>query len=431
MNATALYADYSFNSNITQTIFEFKFSSGIKNYGAKVDFDWFASVRHQLKFGAQYTYHIFMPSSSSARTGDNVFLPKVDNLHANEYAAYASHTWEVTDKLQLNTGLRISAFNQIGPYTVLSEKSNGEFDTIRKYTSGEDVTTHWGLEPRFNMRYSLNSKSSIKASVTKNLQYIHLASNSGNSLPTDIWVPSTLKVKPQIGIQYALGYFRNFKDNMFESSIEVYYKDLLNQIDFKDNYTPQINRPVEQDFAFGKGWSYGVELFFKKRTGKLTGWIGYTLSWAMRQFPDINGGRVYPYRYDRRHDLSIVASYELSKKWSFSGTFVYGTGLAFTLPVSRTFVEGQIVDIYGDRNSYRLAPYHRMDLAATYTPRKNENRKFKSSWTFALYNVYSRLNPYFIYFDVKGSLATNDLGIQAKQVSLFPIIPSVTWNFKF
>ncbi len=431
MNATAIYSNYQFSSNIKQTIFEFNFDSGIENFGTKVDFDYFASVRHQIKFGAQHTYHIFTPSTSSARTGENTFSQALDKLRAHEYAAYVNHTWDVNDKIQLNSGLRVSGFSQVGPYTQLQVNARNEFDTIKKFGTNEPVTNYWGLEPRFTLRYQLNSASSIKASVTRNMQYIHLASNSGNSLPTDVWVPSTLRVKPQIAIQYALGYFRNFKENTYEASVEVYYKDLQNQIDFRDNYTPQLNRPAEMDFVFGRGWAYGAEFFLKKRTGKFTGWIGYTLSWAMRQFPDIMGGKVFPYRFDRRHDLSVVAAYELSKKWSFAGTFVYGTGLAFTLPTGRAFIEGQIVDLYADRNAFRLAPYHRMDLAATYVPNPDSKKKFKSSWTFALYNVYSRLNPYFVYFETAGSPATNDLRLQAKQVSLFPIVPSVTWNFKF
>ncbi len=433
LNTSIIYSDFDFGTSVEQSQFRFSLNSGVRNLTTKVDFDYFASLRHQVKFGGQYIYHIFQPSVVQAQSGQNSFeLPGVKNLFAHEFALYANDQWDVTDLLQLNLGLRASAFVQTGPYIFERFADPNLLEQIerREFAKGERVAQYGGLEPRFGFRYSLDTKSSIKGGITRNMQYIHLASSSGNALPTDLWVPSTLKVKPQIGWQYSLGYFRNFFDNVYESSVELYYKSLQNQIDFRDGAVNGLNSNIENDLVFGRGEAYGAEFFLKKRTGKLTGWIGYTLAWAWRQFPDIMQGRRYPYKFDRRHDLSVVGSYEFDDRWTFSSTFVFATGNAFTVPESRYFIEGRIIDQIGDRNSYRLANYHRMDVAAVYTPRK-KGKRVESSWSFAIYNLYSRLNPYFIYIENEGSLQQQSLTVQAKQVSLFPIIPSVTWNFKF
>jgi hypothetical protein len=258
-----------------------------------------------------------------------------------------------------------------------------------------------------------------------------LVSNSGTTLPTDIWVPSTYRVKPQVGLQYAFGYFRNFNNNMFETSLELYYKSMQNQIEYREGYTPNTLKDPEEDFVFGKGWSYGSELFINKVKGRFTGWIGYTLSWTWRKFPDLNNGEKYPSKYDRRHDLSGVASYELNKKWKFSSVFVFGTGNAISLPKRFYFIDGTLTQEFSRINAYRMAPYHRLDLSATYTPQHKKQKKYSSNWVFSIYNVYSRLNPYFYYYDQQGSAANGTLSITAKQVSLFPIIPSVTWNVQW
>jgi hypothetical protein len=217
---------------------------------------------------------------------------------------------------------------------------------------------------------------------------------------------------------------------MYETSLEVYYRDMQHQIEFKNGYTPSLDDP-ENSFVFGRGWSYGSELFIHKQKGRFTGWIGYTLSWTWRKFPDLNEGKKYPAKYDRRHDLSVVGSYVLNDRWTLSGDFVFATGNATTLPQSFYFIEGTLTQDYGVINSYRMKSYHRLDLSAVYTPAPKPGRKFSHTWTFSVYNVYSRLNPYFIYFDQSGSALDGTLKVQAKQVSIFPVIPAVTWNFKF
>jgi len=330
----------------------------------------------------------------------------------------------------VNIGVRRNAFSQIGPYTrYIRDENENKLDCIA-YKRFQTIQQYTGFEPRFTARYIIDEAMSFKASVTRNLQFIHLVGNSGTTLPTDLWVPSTFTVKPQKSWQYAAGLFKNFKNNQYETSVELYYKSMRNQIEYKEGCTPSLKDP-ELDFVFGKGWSYGAEWFINKARGRLTGWIGYTLSWTWRQFDQLNGGAKYPAKYDRRHDLSIVGTYELSPKWKLGSVFVYGTGNATSLPVRFYFVEGVLTQEYSAINQYRLAPYHRLDLSATYTPKPVKHKKVQSSWVFGINNVYSRLNPYFVYFDQQGSALSGDLRVEARQVSLFPILPSVTWNFKW
>ena len=349
---------------------------------------------------------------------------------ANEYAAYIQDDWEVTDKLKINYGIRYSNFQQVGKYLAYSKDVNGNKIDSTYFGPGKTVKQYGGIEPRTTMRYAINEESSVKLAISRNLQYIHLVSNAGSTLPTDLWVPSTLNVKPQISWQYAAGYFRDFANSTFETSVEVYYKDMQNQIEYREGYTPSFADP-EEDFTFGRGWSYGAEFFINKVKGRLTGWVGYTLSWTWRKFPFLNDGEKYVSKFDRRHDMSVVATYELNKKWKLSSVFIYGTGNAVTVPERFYFINGVLTQENSRINSYRLAPYHRLDLSATYTPNQKKKRKYTGSWVFSIYNVYSRLNPYFIYFDQTGSPTSGNVKIDATQVSLFPIIPSVTWNVKF
>jgi hypothetical protein len=330
----------------------------------------------------------------------------------------------------LNYGVRYSLFQQTGKYTSYVRDVNGNKLDSAIYPTGKIVKQYGGLEPRATLRIELTETSSIKAAITRNLQYIHLVTNAGTTLPTDLWVPSTINVKPQLGWQYALGYFRNFENGMFETSLEMYYKTMKNQIEYKEGYTPSLRDP-EEEFVFGRGWSYGAEVFVNKPKGRLTGWVGYTLSWTWRRFPQLNDGEKYPSKYDRRHDLSIVSTYELNKKWKLSGVFVYGTGNATSMPERFYFVGGVLTQEYSRINAYRMKAYHRLDVAATYTPQPKRKRKYTSNWVFSIYNLYSRMNPYFIYFDQEGSANAGTLKVEARQVSLFPIIPSVTWNIKF
>jgi hypothetical protein len=431
-NTTAVYNDYNFTFNAVQNDFELKLASGIRDLSLKQDFDLYPYTGHKLKFGGIYTYHKFTPSVISGKQDSTIFKPNNAQVkYAHEAALYVQDDWEINEKIKIHAGLRYSWFQQTGPYKIYETDDNGNRTDSTVFGKGRAVKTYGGLEPRFTIRYALNDETSIKGSVTRNLQYIHLVSNAGTTLPTDIWVPSTYKVKPQISWLYAAGLFKNFKDNMYETSVELYYKQMQNQIEYEEGYTPTGLDDTENHFAFGKGWSYGSEFFINKTKGRLTGWIGYTLSWTWRKFPKLNFGEKYPAKYDRRNDMSVVAMYELNKKWKLSASFVFGTGNAATLPQRFYIVGGILTQEYSRINEYRLPSYHRLDFAAILTPKKNIKRKWKSEWVFSVYNAYNRKNPYFIYFDQTGSPFNGTLEIQAKQVSLFPVIPAITWNVKF
>jgi hypothetical protein len=430
-NTTVVYNDYHFRFGAAQNNFEVNLSSGIKDGNAKIDFDYYPSGQHKLKFGGLLTYHKFIPNVTSGKQDSVVFKPVTEgNKFALEKALYIQDDWDISDKFKMNYGVRLSSFSQIGSYTKYVRDANQNKLDSTVYGRFDNIKTYTGLEPRITLRYGLNSTTSIKSSVTRNLQFIHLVSNAGTTLPTDLWVPSTYRVKPQLSWLYATGVFKNFKNNEYETSVEVYYKDMRNQIEYAEGYTPSLKDP-EEDFVFGKGWSYGAEFFVNKVRGKFTGWVGYTLSWTWRKFPDLNAGEKYPAKYDRRHDLSVVGTYELNKKWKFGAVFVYGTGNATSLPERFYILNGVLTQEFSGINEYRLGSYHRMDLSATLTPQKRKNKKLESFWVFSVYNVYNHLNPYFIYFDQKGNPYSGNLQIEARQVSLFPVLPAVTWNFKF
>ncbi len=431
-NTSLIYNDYKFDFNGAQNNFNINVSSGIKDLNAKTDFDFYPVADHHLKMGAQYTYHTFLPSLVSGNQDTTVFEPlNVQKKYAGEFAVYIQDDWAVSKGVKVNYGLRYSSFTQLGPYTAYASDANGNHIDSTIYKTNQAIKTYGGLEPRMTWRIDIDSFSSIKAAVSRNLQYIHLVSNAGTTLPTDIWVPSTYRVKPQIAWQYALGYFRNFQNNTYETSLELYYKSMDNQIEYREGYTPNTLKDPEEDFVFGKGWSYGSELFIHKVKGRFTGWIGYTLSWTWRKFPSLNSGEKFPGKYDRRHDLSIVGTYQLNPKWTFSSVFVFGTGNAISLPERFYFIDGVLTQEFSRVNAYRMAPYHRLDISATYTPIQKKKRWYKGSWVFSVYNVYSRLNPYFLYFDQEGNAADGTLSVTTKQVSLFPVIPSVTWNVHF
>jgi hypothetical protein len=430
-NTTLVYNDYKFRFGAEQDNLAFSLSSGIRDGNMKMDFDYYPLPQHKVKFGGLITYHKFVPNVLTGHQDSVIFHPNNENnKYAIENALYLQDDWEISDKIKINYGLRWSGFTQIGPYTRYVRDINQNKTDSTVYKNFQPIKTYGGPEPRFTIRYSLNDETSLKAAITRNYQYIHLVSNSGSTLPTDLWVPSTYIVKPQVSWLYSAGVFKNFKNNEYETSLELYYKDMKNQIEYRNGYTPSLTDP-ESEFVFGRGWSYGAELFINKSRGRFNGWIGYTLSWTWRKFKDLNNGEKYPAKYDRRHDLSIVANYEKNKKWKFGAVFVFGTGNAITLPEQFYIIGGVLTQEYSQLNQYRMKPYHRLDLSATYTPVPKKKKKIQSYWVFSIYNVYSRLNPYFLYFDQTGSPYNGTLQVQAKQVSLFPILPAVTWNFKF
>lgn len=422
-NASLVYNDYRFALRGAQDNFSFGLNSGVEDYTAKIDLDYYPSTAHSIKFGAQYTYHILTPSSASASNGTVEFGNDFEPKRAHETALYVQDDIKINGRWSVNAGLRYAWFTQAGPYV---SPVDG-----RTYLRGEPVVTYGGLEPRLSTKIQLSPHSSIKAGVALTNQYLHLVSNSSTTLPTDIWVPSSDLVRPQRSRQYAVGYFRNFGNNGYETSVEGYYKTLDNQVDYADDYVDDFTRQVEESFVFGEGRAYGLELYLRKNQGRLNGWVSYTWSRTERSFSDIEDGRWYPAVYDRTHDLSIVANYELSRKIDLGAVWIYGTGRAFT-PIQGFFlIDGRLNTQYGPRNSDRLDDYHRLDLSMTYTPHPEGKRRYRGSWTISIYNTYNRLNPFFLNYDVNGDVSQGRFVLEAEKITIFPIIPSVTYNFKW
>jgi hypothetical protein len=430
-NTTAVYNDYNFASNFNQSTFAIKLSSGIKDYNAKTDFDYYTSGNHHIKMGGAYTHHTFIPNQISGQI-DTIKLEPANayTKYAHEAGIYALDDFEPTDWLKINVGLRYSWFGQTGPYTGYKFDAAGNINDSTRYGNGELVKTYGGWEPRFNTRFALNDASSIKTSISQTYQYIHLVTNNGSTLPTDIWAPSTFLIRPQKAMQYSAGYFRNFLDDKLEASVEVYYKDMKNQLQYREGYTPNTLQDPELDYVVGRGTAYGAEFFVNKTKGKFTGWIGYTLAWTYQIFEKLNNGEKFPLKYDRRHDISAVGTYVFNKKWTVSSVFVFGSGNAITLPTAYYFIDGQLVQLYSKVNAYRIPSYHRLDISATYTPQHSKPRRWQGSWAFSVYNVYNRKNPYFLYVDNSGTVSSG-IDIKAYQVYILPIIPAITYNFKF
>jgi hypothetical protein len=422
-NLSAIYNDYQFKAGFDQEEFNFDIFSGVRDFTAKFDFDYFPSNDHQVKTGIHATKHRLTPNIIRGSAGDTEFENTATAKYANEYAVYIQDDWKINPWLRVNLGLRGTLFQQTGPYT---SGINGQV-----YESGEVVKTYSSLEPRIFINTSLNPNASLKAGVTATTQYLHLVSNSSSTLPADVWVPSSEIVKPQRGWQYAAGYFQNIRRGMYEASVEAYYKSLQDQIDYRESYVDNSVDQVENEFVFGSGEAYGLEFFIRKNSGKLNGWIGYTLSRTDRTFPDIENGRTYPTTYDRTHDLSFVSNYNISPKLIAGVVFVYATGKSYTPPERVYLIDGELQTDYGPRNSQRLEPYHRMDLSLTWIPNPASKKNFTSEWVFSVYNAYNRQNTFFVYTDYETDLQSGTAEVKAYKVSIFPILPSVTWNFKF
>ncbi|NLR60563.1 TonB-dependent receptor [Chitinophaga polysaccharea] len=429
---------FELGSSITYNTDGVLFSSGLQDYQVKNDWMYLASDRLKLKAGWQGTWHQFKPGAGSTSAGEQEFISKINKQYGREAAAYLSADWDINNRFNILTGLRVSYFDQVGPKTdVVYGKDGVPTGKTITYKKGQRIAKYMYPEPRLAMRYLFDRETSIKLSYTRTVQYLHLATTSAATFPSDLWVPVSRLIKPGVADQVAAGFFKDFSKG-YEFSAEAYYKRMDNELEFMPGAQLLLNQNIESEMIFGTGKAYGLELLLKKKTGALTGWIGYTLSRTERTFAELNGGKPFPYRYDRTHDLSVVANYQLSEKWTFSGLFVFSTGNALTMPNGR-FVynlgfnfsnDSPIytnINRYGKINDYRMPAYHRLDLSATFTPNPESTRRFKSHWILSVYNVYNRSNPYFIYIDVD----ENKKSIQGKQVTLFPILPSISWNFNF
>jgi hypothetical protein len=425
-NTSLIYSNYDYDIFVDLAGTETTISSGIEDLNFKQDFSYYVNSNNTLRFGLNVIYHTFKPGEriSNGENASNDLI--LDKKYAFESGFYFSNEQKVNSRLSLHYGLRYSLFNVIGPGTVNTLDTEGNTMNTQIYNSGESVINYGNFEPRLSASYLINETSSVKASFHRMSQYIHLLSASTSDNPTDVWVPSSINVKPEISEQYSMGYFRNFAEDRFEASAEIYYKDMHNIVDYRDGADILLNENVEAELAYGKGRSYGLELFIKKRLGKFTGWIGYTLGKTERKINIVNQANWYPARQDRRHDISIVGSYKLNEKWTLSANWVYYTGDAVTFPSGQYFIDGAIVPLYSERNGYRMPDYHRLDVGATLLGKQTD--KYQSSWNFSIYNAYARDNAYSISF--RESETTPGIN-EAVQTTLFSIIPSITWNFKF
>lgn len=409
--------------------YSFDWRSKMRDYGFKSDFTLYANPNNTVKFGVSSIYHIFEPGSAKG-TGSQSFFNEftVPSSYALENGIYIGNDQKVNDKLTLKYGLRVSMFNNVGPATIYNYNNNFEAIDSTVYKSGDFYKTYAGLEPRFGISYTINDKSSVKASYSRTNQYIQLAQNSTSGTPLDVWFPSSPNVKPQISDQIALGYFRNFLGNYIETSVEVYYKTMQNSIDFKDHAELLLNEKLEGELRYGKSSSKGLEVLVKIPEGRLNGWISYTLSKTDRSFADINNGKTYLAYYDKPHNMSVVLNYEISKRTSLSSTWIYYTGAPVTFPTGRAEIGGKIVPIYSERNAYRMPDYHRLDLSLTIKGKQKPNKKWSHEWNFTIYNAYGRKNAWTINFVQDKD---NPSVTYAEKTYLFSIIPAVTYNFKF
>ena len=425
-NTSIIFSDYNYNISINETTNNLSIVSKIKDLTLKEDLQYYAGNHNKINFGFNLTKHTFTPGEflTSETSSYNSLI--LQDKYALDGVAYVSNEWEASDKIKFNMGLRLSSFNITGPGDFYSYNSEGETTDTTTYSSGKIIKSYLNLQSRFAATYQLNKVSSAKVSYSRNVQNLHLLSNSTGSNPTDLWIPSSNNVKPEISDQVSAGYYRNINNNKYEFSVEIYYKQLQNQIDYKNGAVLVANEAVESQLVFGKGRAYGLEMYAKKKYGSLTGWISYTLSRTERHIEGVNNNLWYPATQDQTHSLSLVAIYKLGKKWILASDFVFNTGNAVTWPSGKYNIDGNTTFYYTERNSYRMPAYHRMDVSATLQGKKTE--KFESSWTFSIYNAYGRQNPYFIQFQ-------NDPGdpqkTQAIQYSLFRWVPSVTYNFKF
>lgn len=421
-NTSLIYSNYKYQVQIQNNDNDFQINSHIRDWNLKQDFSYYTSYRHTVRFGFQSMHHTLMPSKFSGSLISS--FPKTTR-RSWENALYVNDDFKATDKLTIQYGLRLSAFTVLGGDRFNVYK-NGELTDSVFLEKGKLGKTYLNLEPRISANYQLNDVSSVKLGYARNTQNLHLLSNSTSGNPTDQWIGSSYSVKPEIADQVSVGYSRNFDDDNYEINVETYYKALQNQIDFKNGADINFTPDVEGELLSGKGRAYGLELIAKKKSGKLTGWVSYTLSKTERKIDGINNNRWYNARQDKTHDLAVVGTYELNQKWTLSGLFVYSTGNAVTYPTGKYKINGQTVFQYSDRNADRMPAYHRMDLNATYEPAKK--KRFHSSWSFGLYNVYGRQNAYIISFEDHPDDPTRTRAIQT---ALFRWVPNITYNFKF
>ncbi|MDW7691441.1 carboxypeptidase-like regulatory domain-containing protein [Flammeovirgaceae bacterium SG7u.111] len=428
------------NRNIVDLVQDFGYvsRSNIRHTGIKQDFSYFINPSTQLDFGYDINRHRYFFGEVTPTNETSVIQEEfIDPSFAIETSVYVGFEKNIGDRIDIYAGLRYSRFDNVGPgrkyiydtEDVLSPETSEEniIDSV-SYDWGEIINTYQGLEPRFSLRYSFNNNTSAKVSYNRTRQYLNQMSNTNTPSPVDMWAPVNSYIPPQIGDQIALGLFKNFDDNTFETSIEGYYKFMDNQVEFKPLANLLLNDHLETEVLLGTGISYGAEVFIRKKKGRFTGWTGYTLSNTTRETPGINLGEPYPASHDRRHDFSIVGNYKFNELISVSANWVYSSGVAYTFPVGKYEKDGFLVPYYSTRNGFRLPPTHRLDISATFFRKMSPEKKNESSFNFSIYNVYNRKNTYAYIFRQNQEDRSQT---EVVKIYLFSIIPSFTYNFKF
>lgn len=454
-NLSVIYSDYYYGLKLD--FVGFNWNSGIQNFNIKYDLKHYLNDKFQVNYGINNVYYQFNPGKiEPSRSDSGILEEQLIQKYANEFAAYGDVEHTLSDKFSLGYGLRVSHFNRLGQDEINTYENNQPvvFDPFSlTYQEAEPIgvtnpgrkgslATFTNLEPRLSMAYIFNQNNSIKASYTRLAQYLHLLSNTSSPTPLDVWTPSGPFVKPQLLDQYALGYFRNINNGEFSFETEIFYKDIDNRIDYIDGANLIANNAIERVILNGEARAYGLEVLLRKNEGKFQGWLAYTLSKSEQRTPGrittfdngrsnretgINLGQWYNTPYDRPHDISVFANFELNKKWSFNSNLVYQTGRPTNYPIGQFEFQGLVIPYFGLRNKERLPDYHRIDVAATLTPRKNGNRKLQTEWIFSIYNLYNRRNAASIDFRRNDDTGVNE----AIRTSIFGIVPAVTYNFKF
>ncbi|HYG18561.1 MAG TPA: TonB-dependent receptor, partial [Ohtaekwangia sp.] len=442
-NVSVIGSQFDYKLEYQDNIEGFKWTSSLKEFSIKADLSYAINTRNELSFGYHVTGRQFSPGKIAPNSTASIFETlEQQQLYALDHGLYISNQQQFSDRLTVDYGVRLSIFQNVGSgdvyrYTDPQDKVELERTDTLHYSRFETIKAYINVEPRLGIRYTLAAGQAVKLSYNRMVQNTHLVSAATVPIPFNTWTPSNFYLKPQIADQYAIGYFRNFRDNMFEFSIEGYYKDIQHVTDFVDNADIFFNEDLTTEYRQGKAWSYGTELMLNKKQGRVTGMLSYTLSKTMREIPDVNGGKAFRANTDRRNALNIQAAYDHNEKWTFGATFTYSTGRPITITSGKYEYGTYQPDVITGRNGYLLPSFHRLDLSATLTPRKPIFRKWKGQgqWIFSIYNVYNRKNPFTIYTRTKQDKDGNIIGDgtekEARLIYLFPIMPSVTYNFKF
>lgn len=440
-NTSLIASNFDYGLESSSAADGFTWDSDLQEYSLKNDLNYYVNPQFELDFGYHFTYRRFAPGEIIPKEGSIFKETRLQNEYALDHAFYLGAQHSLSDKLTFIYGARLSIFQSVGKGDVylyendLDNVNPTRIDTL-SFGRLEPIKTYVNLEPRVSMRYMLNAQSSVKLSYNRMVQNTHLISSGTVPLPFNTWAPSSYYLKPQLADQIAAGYFRNFKDNTYEVSVEAYYKKMDNVTDFADNAQLFFNTDLVTEYRQGEATGYGLEVFVQKKKGDLTGFASYTWSRADRTIDGVNLSKTFLANHDRRHSFNMIATYDYNDKWSFGGSFTYGTGKPTTVP-SGTYQwgDGYIADVITERNGYRLPAFHRLDLSATLTPRKNKDKKYETSWVFALYNAYSRQNPFSLYTRVAqnddGEIIGDGTQKEARMIYLFPLLPSVTYNIKF